>query len=156
MLSQCSCCLAVPQFASQTSSALQTASLSIGVGTACTAAAPEVILEALVITAAIVMGLTVYAFHAARKGIEFSFLGPILISSKTLWLASFNFPLSRASARRGILLDASHYPQTSFTKALNLSKVSHTVSPLMNFKKVTNPGKVSQYVSLFFLNVNSR
>ncbi len=71
---------------------LQTASLSIGVGTACTAAAPEVILEALVITAAIVIGLTAYAFHASRKGVEFSFMGPILISSNTSRPATVTSP----------------------------------------------------------------
>lgn len=80
---------------------LQTASLSIGVGTACTAAAPQIILEALVITAAIVVGLTAYAFHASRKGVEFSFMGPILISSRAFCLPSYFdvscsfFPLSR-------------------------------------------------------------
>jgi FtsH-binding integral membrane protein len=58
-----------------------TACLSIGVGTACTAAAPGIILEALVITSAIVTGLTVYAFRAARKGQDFTFMGPMLISS---------------------------------------------------------------------------
>ncbi len=51
-----------------TSDFLQTACLSVGVGKACTAAAPGIILEALVITGAIVAGLTVYAFRAARKG----------------------------------------------------------------------------------------
>jgi FtsH-binding integral membrane protein len=58
-----------------------TACLSIGVGTACTAAAPSIVLEALVITAAIVIGLTVYAFRAARKGQDFTFMGPTLLAS---------------------------------------------------------------------------
>ena len=59
----------------------QTFSLSIGVGTACTVFAPEIILEALIITAGIVLALTAYAFHASRKGKDFTFLGPILLTS---------------------------------------------------------------------------
>ena len=60
---------------------VQTICLSIGVGTACTMFAPGVVLEALVITAAIVIGLTAYAFWASRRGQDFTFMGPILISS---------------------------------------------------------------------------
>ena len=63
---------------------VQTICLSIGVGTACTMFAPGVVLEALVITAAIVIGLTAYAFWASRRGKDFTFLGPILISSTPL------------------------------------------------------------------------
>ncbi len=59
---------------------MQTASLSVGVGTACTVYKPAVVLEALALTAAIVLGLTVYTFHAARKGYSFQRLGPILFA----------------------------------------------------------------------------
>lgn len=62
---------------------VQTLLLSVGVGTACTAFAPHVIVEALALTAAIVVGLTAYAFHASRKGKDFTFLGPILFSSES-------------------------------------------------------------------------
>lgn len=58
----------------------QTASLSVGVGTACTVYEPAVVLEALCLTAAIVLGLTTYTFHAARKGYSFQRLGPILFA----------------------------------------------------------------------------
>ena len=50
---------------------LQTALLSVSVGTTCTFYQPLVVLEALALTAAIVVALTVYTFNAARKGANF-------------------------------------------------------------------------------------
>ncbi len=52
---------------------LQTACLSIGVGTACTLYQPFIVLEAVVLTASIVVGLTAYTFYAARKGANFRY-----------------------------------------------------------------------------------
>lgn len=62
----------------------QTAALSVGVGTACTLYEPMVVLEALVLTASIVVALTAYTFYAVRKGVSFSFLGPALFSGLML------------------------------------------------------------------------
>eukprot|EP00884_Botryococcus_braunii_P000946 jgi/Botrbrau1/10852/Bobra.0025s0030.1 len=59
---------------------LWTVCISVGVGSACTLYEPAVVLEALVITAAVVTALTVYTFHAARKGVKFGFLAPVLLS----------------------------------------------------------------------------
>ncbi|CAL8464756.1 g4291 [Coccomyxa elongata] len=70
------------------STSFQTASLSVGVGTACTVYKPVVVLEALALTAAIVLGLTAYNFHAVRKDYSFQRLGPILCAALTamvLW-----------------------------------------------------------------------
>ena len=53
-------------------SALQTFCLSVSVGTACSVFAPEIVLEAVVLTAAIVGGLAAYSFHATRKGKDFT------------------------------------------------------------------------------------
>lgn len=53
--------------------------------------APHIVLEALAITAAIVLGLTAYAFHASRKGKDFTFMGPILISSECSSPSPFSF-----------------------------------------------------------------
>ena len=58
----------------------QTASLAVGVGSACTLYEPRIVLEALCLTSAIVLGLTAYTFHAARKGHSFQRLGPILFT----------------------------------------------------------------------------
>ena len=57
---------------------LQTACMSVGLGTACTLYEPAIVLEALCLTAAIVVGLTLYTFYAVRKGVSFQRLGPIL------------------------------------------------------------------------------
>lgn len=38
-------------------------------------------LEALILTSAVVSSLTAYAFWASKKGKDFSFLGPILFTS---------------------------------------------------------------------------
>jgi protein lifeguard len=51
---------------------LQTFCLSVSVGAACSVYAPEIVLEAVVITAAIVSGLAAYSFHATRKGKDFT------------------------------------------------------------------------------------
>lgn len=53
-------------------STLQTFCLSVSVGTACSVFAPEIVLEAVVLTAAIVGGLAAYSFHATRKGKDFT------------------------------------------------------------------------------------
>ena len=57
---------------------MQTACMSVGLGTACTLYEPAIVLEALCLTAAIVVGLTLYTFYAVRKGVSFQRLGPIL------------------------------------------------------------------------------
>ena len=54
-------------------SQLQTALLSVSIGTTCTFYQPLVVLEALALTAAIVLALTVYTFNAARKGANFRY-----------------------------------------------------------------------------------
>ena len=50
---------------------MQTALLSVSVGTTCTFYQPLVVLEALALTTCIVVGLTMYTFNAARKGANF-------------------------------------------------------------------------------------
>lgn len=57
--------------------------MSVSVGAACSAYAPFIVLEAVVLTAAIVGALTAYSFHASKKGVDFSFMGPLLFAG--LW-----------------------------------------------------------------------
>eukprot|EP00850_Spirogloea_muscicola_P011704 SM000073S21480 [mRNA] locus=s73:517192:519727:+ [translate_table: standard] len=57
-----------------------TVSLSLPVGIACSASKGSVVLEALVLTAAVVLSLTAYTFYAIKKGQDFSFLGPMLFA----------------------------------------------------------------------------
>lgn len=43
--------------------------------------AGRIVLEALILTSAVVSALTGYTFWASKKGKDFSFLGPILFTS---------------------------------------------------------------------------
>lgn len=76
---------------------LFTASLSLTVGVTCANTEGRIVLEALILTAAVVSALTGYTFWASKKGKDFSFLGPILFTSLiVLLLTSFMqifFPL---------------------------------------------------------------
>ncbi|KAL6517234.1 hypothetical protein OROHE_017940 [Orobanche hederae] len=60
---------------------LFTASLSLTVGVSCANTEGRIVLEALILTSAVVLALTGYTFWAAKKGKDFSFLGPILFTS---------------------------------------------------------------------------
>ncbi|PKA64959.1 BI1-like protein [Apostasia shenzhenica] len=57
---------------------LFTISLSMAIGLACATRSGKVILEAAALTAIVVGGLTLYTFWAAKRGHDFSFLGPFL------------------------------------------------------------------------------
>lgn len=80
---------------------LFTVSLSFLVGVSCANTDGKIVLEALILTSAVVCSLTGYTFWAAKKGKDFSFLGPILFTSLIiLILTSFIqvfFPLGSTS-----------------------------------------------------------
>ncbi|KAF3488488.1 hypothetical protein F2Q69_00056700 [Brassica cretica] len=61
--------------------ALFTISLSFTVGVSCAMTEGRIVLEALILTLSVVGSLTAYTFWAAKKGKDFSFLGPILFTS---------------------------------------------------------------------------
>uniref|UniRef100_A0A0C9RHZ3 TSA: Wollemia nobilis Ref_Wollemi_Transcript_19177_1334 transcribed RNA sequence n=1 Tax=Wollemia nobilis TaxID=56998 RepID=A0A0C9RHZ3_9CONI len=69
---------------------LFTVFLSLTVGVSCAFTKGRIVLEALILTAAVVFSLTGYTFWASKKGKDFSFLGPILFSS-LLVLILFGF-----------------------------------------------------------------
>lgn len=60
-----------------------TAVMSTTVGMACSFYQPLIVLEAVALTAGIVVALTAYAFHATKRGAEFGWMGPMLFAS--LW-----------------------------------------------------------------------
>ncbi|MCD9642574.1 BI1-like protein [Datura stramonium] len=60
---------------------LFTISLSICVGVGCANTEGRIVLEALILTSALVLALTGYTFWASRRGQDLSFLGPILFAS---------------------------------------------------------------------------
>lgn len=67
---------------------LWTCIFSVTVGMACSFYQPEIVLEALLITAAMVCGLTLYAFHATRRGLDLTFMGPMLfccLNAMIIW-----------------------------------------------------------------------
>ncbi|RDX84318.1 BI1-like protein, partial [Mucuna pruriens] len=76
---------------------LFTVSISSTVGVTCANTEGKIVLEALILTSAVVSSLTGYAFWASKKGKDFSFLGPILFTSLfTLFLTGMMqmfFPL---------------------------------------------------------------
>jgi FtsH-binding integral membrane protein len=52
----------------------------------CAFTSGKVILEAAILTTAVVFSLTAYTFWAARRGQDFSFLGPFLFASLIMLL----------------------------------------------------------------------
>ncbi|GAA0153402.1 hypothetical protein Leryth_026240 [Lithospermum erythrorhizon] len=69
---------------------LFTASLSVTVGVTCANTDGRIVLEALILTSAVVSALTGYTFWASKNGHDFSFLGPVLFTSLiVLVLTSF-------------------------------------------------------------------
>lgn len=80
---------------------LFTVGISFAVGLSCAFTSGKVILEAAILTAVVVIGLTLYTFWAARRGQDFSFLAPFLFSA-VLVLLVFSliqvlFPLGKVS-----------------------------------------------------------
>ncbi|XP_054806700.1 BI1-like protein [Prosopis cineraria] len=76
---------------------LFTVSISLTVGITCANTSGKIVLEALILTSAVVSSLTGYTFWASKKGKDFSYLGPILFACLfTLFLTSMMqmfFPL---------------------------------------------------------------
>lgn len=60
---------------------LFTVAIGFAVGLTCSFTSGKVILESVILTALVVLSLTAYTFWAARRGHDFSFLGPILFAA---------------------------------------------------------------------------
>lgn len=80
---------------------LFTVAIGFAVGLTCSFTGGTVILESVILTALVVLSLTAYTFWAARRGHDFSFLGPIL-SAAILVLIFYGliqafFPLGKLS-----------------------------------------------------------
>ncbi|KAL9239697.1 hypothetical protein vseg_013995 [Gypsophila vaccaria] len=58
-----------------------TIALAFSLGLTCASTSGKVILEAAILTAAVVISLTLYTFWAAKRGHDFNFLGPFLFGS---------------------------------------------------------------------------
>ncbi|CAA2963176.1 BI1 [Olea europaea subsp. europaea] len=80
---------------------LFTISLAFAVGLTCAFTSGKVILESVILTAAVVVSLTLYTFWAAKRGHDFNFLGPFLYGALVVLvlfaLIQILFPLGRIS-----------------------------------------------------------
>lgn len=78
-----------------------TVAISFAVGMTCAFTSGKVILEAAILTTVVVFSLTAYTFWAARRGQDFSFLGPFLFASLIMLLVfgfiQILFPLGKLS-----------------------------------------------------------
>ncbi|KAK7277614.1 hypothetical protein RJT34_22629 [Clitoria ternatea] len=78
-----------------------TVSLGFVTGLSCSFTSGKVILEAVILTAVVVIGLTLYTFWAARRGHDFNFLGPFLFGAllvlMVFGLIQVLFPLGKLS-----------------------------------------------------------
>ncbi|KAJ8497932.1 hypothetical protein OPV22_008484 [Ensete ventricosum] len=79
--------------------AVYTFCMSLSVGLACVTVSGKVVLQAVILTATVVIGLSIYTFWAARRGCDFTFLLPFLFASLLVLLVysimQLCFPLSR-------------------------------------------------------------
>lgn len=67
---------------------LFTVCLSLSIGVACANTEGKIVLEALILTSAVVASLTGYTFWASKKGKDFSYLGPILFAGLIVLLVT--------------------------------------------------------------------
>ncbi|RZR76960.1 hypothetical protein BHM03_00001886, partial [Ensete ventricosum] len=67
---------------------LFTVCLSLSIGVACANTQGRIVLEALILTSAVVSSLTGYTFWASRKGKDFSYLGPFVFSGLIILLVT--------------------------------------------------------------------
>ncbi|KAL6563831.1 Protein LIFEGUARD 2 [Orobanche gracilis] len=78
-----------------------TVSLAFAVGLTCSYTSGKVILEAVILTAVVVVSLTLYTFWAAKRGHDFNFLGPFLFGALIVLmlfsLIQIFFPLGKIS-----------------------------------------------------------
>ncbi|XP_031407852.1 protein LIFEGUARD 2-like [Punica granatum] len=78
-----------------------TVTLAFAIGLTCAFTSGKVILEAVILTAAVVVGLTLYTFWAAKRGQDFNFLGPFLFGALIVLmvfaLIQILFPLGKIS-----------------------------------------------------------
>lgn len=78
-----------------------TISLAFAVGLTCAYTKGEVILESAILTAVVVISLTLYTFWAASRGHDFNFLGPFLFGALMILMVfafiQILFPLGRIS-----------------------------------------------------------
>ncbi|BAT85473.1 hypothetical protein VIGAN_04302600 [Vigna angularis var. angularis] len=78
-----------------------TVTMAFAVGLTCAFTSGKIILESVILTAVVVISLTIYTFIAARRGHDFNFLGPFLFGALLILIAfsliQILFPLGKLS-----------------------------------------------------------
>ncbi|XP_071716630.1 protein LIFEGUARD 2-like [Rutidosis leptorrhynchoides] len=78
-----------------------TVTLAFGVGLSCAFSSGKVILEAAILTAVVVVSLTLFTFWGVKRGYDFNFLGPFLFGALMVLivfgLIQIFFPLGKIS-----------------------------------------------------------
>ncbi|MCL7025395.1 hypothetical protein MKW94_022749 [Papaver nudicaule] len=78
-----------------------TVAIAMAIGLTCAFTKGKIILEAAILTAVVVVSLTMYTFWAAKRGHDFNFLGPFLFGSIMVLMVfsiiQIFFPLGRIS-----------------------------------------------------------
>ncbi|KAI3896593.1 hypothetical protein MKX03_023168 [Papaver bracteatum] len=78
-----------------------TVAISMAIGLTCAFTKGKIILEAAILTAVVVVSLTMYTFWADKRGYDFNFLGPFLFGSIMVLMVfsiiQICFPLGRIS-----------------------------------------------------------
>ncbi|KAJ0982456.1 hypothetical protein J5N97_010711 [Dioscorea zingiberensis] len=73
--------------------------MACSIGVACATRSGRVVLEAAVLTIAVVVAITLYTFWAAKRGYDFNFLGPFLTAAILIlliyWVIQFFFPFGK-------------------------------------------------------------
>ncbi|XP_039140282.1 protein LIFEGUARD 4-like [Dioscorea cayenensis subsp. rotundata] len=73
--------------------------MACSIGLACATKSGKVVLEAAVLTIAVVVAITLYTFWAAKRGYDFNFLGPFLTAAILIlliyWAIQIFFPLGK-------------------------------------------------------------
>ncbi|ESQ56105.1 hypothetical protein EUTSA_v10026089mg [Eutrema salsugineum] len=81
---------------------LFTLSISFAVGLCCSFSKGRIVLEAAILTATMVLGLTIYTFWAVKRGHDFSFLAPFLFGALLIvfvfTLLQIFYPLGKLSS----------------------------------------------------------
>ncbi|GJS43259.1 BI1-like protein [Tanacetum coccineum] len=81
--------------------AIFTVSLALATGLACSFTHVEVVLEAVILTAVVIVSLTLFTFWAAKRGYDFNILGPFLFATIMVLIVfaviQIFFPLDRIS-----------------------------------------------------------
>uniref|UniRef100_A0A453GLN7 Uncharacterized protein n=1 Tax=Aegilops tauschii subsp. strangulata TaxID=200361 RepID=A0A453GLN7_AEGTS len=86
-----------------------TVAISFSVGLTCAFTSGKVILQAGILTIVVVLSLTAYTFWAARRGKDFSFLGPFLFASLMILLV-FGFIQVRCRPFPSLVRCVAHLP----------------------------------------------